>query len=238
MFFYDSGYMLVMLIGMVLVFIPQMFVKNTYAKYSQVKNSRGITGAEVAQAILAHNGVHNVQVEPVHGFLTDHYDPTTRKIRLSEEIYHGRSIAGVAVAAHEAGHALQHATGYYPVVLRSAMVPAVNFGSNLGPILLFVAIAIGATSEFMPEWALTLGWIGVLLFGAAVLFHVVTLPVEINASTRAVGILSNGGYLTVDEMSGAKKVLTAAALTYVATALYALIQLLYFVMRLMSSSRR
>ncbi len=237
MFFYDPGYIMVMIIGAILVFLPQMWVKKTYGTFRKVRASGGLTGAEVALRLLRDNGVHDVDVEMVPGELADHYDPGAKKVRLSPDNYHGDSVAGVAIAAHEVGHAIQHATGYYPVVLRSAMVPAVNLGSQLGPLLLIVALALGAGSQMMPDWAWYLAWIGVLLFGSAVAFHVVTLPVEINASMRAVRILADGRFLTTNEMPGAKKVLTAAAFTYVAVALYSLIQLLYFVMRLLGSRR-
>jgi Zn-dependent membrane protease YugP len=152
-------------------------------------------------------------------------------------VYHGSSVASVAIAAHECGHAIQHAKGYVPVVLRSAMVPAVNIGSNLGPWLIVIALGLGATSQAMPQWSWTLAWLGVALYGTAVAFHFVTLPVELDASGRALKVLETQHFLSADEMSGAKKVLTAAAFTYVAAALYALIQLLYFVLRLLGSRR-
>lgn len=237
MFFYDSSYMLVMLVGMVLVFIPQMWVKNTVAKYLQVPTSRRATGRDMAALILREHGLSDVQVEMVQGELSDHYDPSTKVVRLSPDVYQGSSIASVAIAAHECGHAIQHAKGYVPVVLRSAMVPAVNIGSNMGPILIMISLGLGVTSHAMPQWAWLLAWVGVFLYGAAVAFHFVTLPVELDASGRALKVLETQHYLTMDEMSGAKKVLTAAAFTYIATALYALIQLLYFVMRLLGTRR-
>ncbi|MBK8189235.1 MAG: zinc metallopeptidase [Vampirovibrionales bacterium] len=237
MFFHDPGYMLIMLVGLALTFLPQIWVKSAYNRYSQVPASRGETGAQVAERILRENGVTNVIVEEVAGQLSDHYDPGAHAVRLSTDNYHGRSIAGVAIAAHEVGHALQHATGYYPVVLRAAMVPVVNLGSQLGPLLLMVSLGMGAVSHAMPGWAWGLAWLGVLLFSASVAFHIVTLPVEINASMRAIKILSDGRYVTTDELPGAKKVLTAAAFTYVAVALYSLIQLAYWVFRLVGSRR-
>jgi Zn-dependent membrane protease YugP len=236
--FYDPGYMLITLVGAGLSFLPQMWVMNTVRRYVQEPTEARQTGAEIAREILNSQGVSNVAIEQVAGELSDHYDPSARAVRLSSDIYHGRSISAAAIAAHEVGHALQHATGYYPVVLRSAMVPAVNLGSQLGPILLMISLGLGATSHAMPAWAETMAWLGVLLFGASCAFHIVTLPVEINASMRAVKILADGRYLTTTEVPGAKKVLTAAAFTYVATALYSLIQLLYFVFRLMGNSRR
>jgi uncharacterized protein len=238
MFMMDPSYLLLTLVGAALSFLPQMWVKNTYAKFAEVPTRRGQTGAQLAQQILKDNGVHNVQVEAVAGELSDHYDPGALRVRLSEANYYGTSVAGVAVAAHECGHAIQHATGYYPVVLRSALVPAVNIGSQFGPMLFMISMGLGVVSHGMPGWALLLAWVGVLLFGFSVLFHMVTLPVELNASARALKILSDGRYLETDEMPGAKKVLTAAAFTYVAAALYSLIQLWYYVSRLMGSGRR
>jgi Zn-dependent membrane protease YugP len=237
MYFSDPLYLLLMVVGLLVAFVPQMILKGIYGRFDQTPNSRGLTGAEVANNILRDNGVHDVVVEPINGFLSDHYDPSSKRIRLSEEHYYGRSVAGVAVAAHEVGHALQHAQGYFPVVVRSAMVPAVNLGSNLGPILLMVSLMLGATSQVMPDWAFGLAWLGIFMFAAAVLFHIVTLPVEIDASMRAVRILAGNHYLTQTELPGAKQVLTAAAFTYVATALYSLMQLLYYVFRVMGMRR-
>ncbi|HEY9745005.1 MAG TPA: zinc metallopeptidase [Oculatellaceae cyanobacterium] len=237
MFFHDPAYMLVMLVGMVLVFVPQMWVKNTVGRYIEVPTGRRATGREVAQRILSEHGLSDVQVEMVQGELSDHYDPSAKAVRLSPDVYHGSSVASVAIAAHECGHAIQHAKGYVPVVLRSAMVPAVNIGSNLGPWLIVIALGLGATSQAMPQWSWTLAWLGVALYGTAVAFHFVTLPVELDASGRALKVLETQHFLSADEMSGAKKVLTAAAFTYVAAALYALIQLLYFVLRLLGSRR-
>jgi Zn-dependent membrane protease YugP len=235
--FNDPLYMLVMLAGLVLVFVPQMWVKSTIGKFSEIRTSRGVAGRDVARAILNDHGLNNVDVEMVDGFLSDHYDPLSKTVRLSPDIYHGNSIASVAVAAHECGHAIQHAKGYVPVVIRSAMVPAVNFGSNLGPLLLMLSLGLGFTGHVMPAWAWYTAWIGVALYGTAVAFHCVTLPVELDASGRALKVLESRYFLNADEMSGAKKVLTAAAFTYIATAMYALMQLLYYVFRLLGSRR-
>jgi Zn-dependent membrane protease YugP len=237
MFFYDPLYSLLMLVGMVLVFVPQMWVKNTVARFSDVRSSRGASGREVARSILSEHGLGDVSVEMVAGVLSDHYDPTQRVVRLSPDVYQGNSVASVAIAAHECGHAIQHAKGYFPVVIRAALVPVVNLGSGLGPWLIIIAMGLGVTSHVMPGWAWNLAWLGVVLYGLAVAFHFVTLPVELDASGRALKVLKTSHYLATDELSGAKKVLTAAAFTYVATALYALIQLLYFVMRLLGSRR-
>lgn len=238
MFFYDPGYMLLMLVGMVLIFIPQQWVIGTFRKFNEIPTASGMTGEQVASAILRENGLSHVSIEAIGGSLSDHYDPGAKVIRLSTENYYGRSISNVAVAAHETGHAIQHAKGYFPVVIRSALVPAVNFGSGLGPWLIMISLGLGFTHHLMPQWAWMLAWVGVFLYGAAVAFHFVTLPVELDASSRALHILSTHTYLSSNEMTDAKKVLTAAAFTYVATALYALIQLIYFIMRLLGSNRR
>lgn len=236
MFYFDPFYMMVMILGSILVFVPQMWLRNVFAKFNEVPNSRRQSGAEVARAILRSQGLSNVGVEAVPGELTDHYDPTSRTVRLSENNYSGDSIAAAAVAAHEVGHAIQHAQGYSPLVLRASLAPVFGLGSQLGPLLLMISLGIMATSHAVPQWALTLAWAGVALYGSTVLFHLVTLPVEINASQRATTILATSHYLTPQEMPGAKKVLTAAAMTYVATALYALMQLLYFVFRVLALS--
>jgi uncharacterized protein len=236
-FMSDPIYMVVMGVGSLLVFLPQMWVKKTVESYSQVPASRGFSGAQVAEALLRENQVYDVGVEMVEGVLSDHYDPSAKKVRLSRDNYFGQTVSGVAIAAHEVGHAIQHATGYYPIVVRGALAPVVNIGSQLGPMLFFVSIGITASGALMPDWAWALAWLGVLLFGTAVVFHIITLPVEINASMRALKIISGSHYLTETELPGAKKVLTAAAFTYVAAALYSLIQLLYFVFRLLNSRR-
>jgi Zn-dependent membrane protease YugP len=227
----DPLYLFVMIIGLVLSFAPQMILKSIYKQYADVPTQRGMTGAEVARKILADNGLHDVVVESTPGVLSDHYDPGARAVRLSKDHYYGGSVAGVAVAAHEVGHALQHAKGYYPVVLRSAMAPVVNIAGNLGPLLLMVSLGLGFTSQVVPDWAFPVALAGVFMFASAVLFHMVTLPVEFNASARANAILSDSNYLSPDEMPGAKQVLMAAAFTYVAAALHALIQLIYYIIR-------
>ncbi|MBY0402518.1 MAG: zinc metallopeptidase [Cyanobacteria bacterium] len=238
MFIQDPMYLLLMGVGAVLSFLPQTILQNIYKDYNETPNARGLTGVEVARSILISEGITDVRVESVEGFLTDHYDPTDKTVRLSSQHYSGRSIAGVAVAAHEVGHAIQHARGYTPVVIRSSLVPAVNIGSQLGPILFMISLGLGAASHVMPAWAWILAWVGVLLFGTSVLFHLVTLPVEIDASMRATRILAGSNYLDSSEMPGAKKVLAAAAFTYVAAALYSLIQLIYFVWQLVGRRER
>ncbi len=237
MYFSDPLYLLLMLVGMALVFLPQLWVKNTVEKFSQVRTQRGVSGRDAARTILNEHGLSQVQVEMAEGFLSDHYDPTSKVVRLSPDIYHGDSVASIAIAAHECGHAIQHAKGFFPVVIRSALVPVVNFGSSLGPWLLIIALGLGVTSHIMPTWAWMMAWTGVILYGTAVSFHFVTLPVELDASSRALKVLEQNHYLRESEMPGARQVLTAAAFTYIAAALYALMQLLYFVFRLLGMRR-
>lgn len=238
MMYFDPMFMVISLVGAVLVAIPQFWLKSVFAKYNEMPASRGKTGADVAREILRSNQVNDVTVEEVPGELSDHYDPGAKAVRLSTNNYRGHSIAAVAVAAHEVGHAIQHATGYYPVVVRSTLAPVVNIGANLGPILLMIALGLGFTGHMMPEWAYMLAWVGLGLFSLGFLFHLVTLPVEINASMRAIQILSNGYYLSTDEIPGGKKVLTAAAMTYVAVALYSLIQVLYYAWMILGRGNR
>ncbi len=236
MFFHDPLYMVIMLVGGALVFLPQLWVKNTVTKFSEVRTARGNSGQTVARRILDENGLRDVPVEMVDGFLSDHYDPGQRVVRLSPEVYQGSSVASVAVAAHECGHAIQHAKGFYPVVVRSSLVPLANLGSQMGPLLLMLAAFLGFGSK-MGGMGFYVALAGVVLYGLAVAFHFVTLPVELDASGRALKVLQGNYYLNQDEMSGAKKVLSAAAFTYVATALYALMELLYWVFRLLGSRR-
>jgi Zn-dependent membrane protease YugP len=237
--FHDPTYLAIMVIGMGLVFLPQLWVKNTVARFSEVPTARRQRGVDVARSILNENGLSGVGLEMVEGQLSDHYDPASRTVRLSPEVYQGSSVASVAIAAHECGHAVQHAKGYFPVVLRSSMAPMVGLGSSIGPWLIMIALGLGATSHLgNASFALTMAWVGVILYGLAVAFHLVTLPVEIDASHRALKILNTHAYLDSQEMTGARKVLTAAAFTYIATAMYALMELLYWVMRLMGSSSR
>ncbi len=210
--------MVFMIPAIALTFWAQWKVKATYRKYSEVRSRSGLTGEQVARRILDTNGIHNVRVEPVAGELTDHYHPTEKVVRLSENIFGSNSLAALAIAAHECGHAVQDAVGYKPMNLRAALVPAANLGSTLAIPLLLVGMFIPSISWVMD--------IGIAFFAAAVLFHLVTLPVEFDASARAVKILANGGYLAPDEVDGSKKVLDAAAWTYIAAATVALLQLI------------
>lgn len=229
MFFMSPGYMFISLIGMVIIFIPQMLIKSTYKKFSKIKAATNMTGGDVAKSILQNAGINDVAVIPIGGELSDHYDPAKKTVNLSEDIFYGNSISSLGIAAHEVGHAMQDNQGYLPMKIRAGIFPAVQTGQMLGPLLLMVGLGLRfglGMGEFTTLIALT----GICLYGAVVLFQIVTLPVEFNASFRAVKALAGGGYL-VDkkELGGAEAVLTAAALTYVAAALYALIELLYWV---------
>jgi Zn-dependent membrane protease YugP len=203
----------------------QIMVKSTFAKYSRIACSRNITGQAAAALLMRVNNINDVRIEAVGGSLTDHYDPAAKVLRLSQPVYAKNSIAAVGVAAHETGHAIQHARSWGPLALRSTLVPAANIGSSFGPWL-----AVAGIFFSLP----LLINIGIVLFGAAVLFYVVTLPVEFNASARAIAILRDNNVLNSEELKGVKKVLTAAALTYVASALTALMSFL----RLILLSRR
>ncbi|HIQ97542.1 MAG TPA: zinc metallopeptidase [Candidatus Limivivens merdigallinarum] len=215
-YWFDPTYMLV-LIGLLLSLGASALVKSTFAKYSKVRSMSGLTGAEAARRVLNASGIYDVRIERVAGNLTDHYDPRSKVLRLSSSTYGSNSVAAVCVAAHECGHAVQDAKHYGPLVLRSTLVPAANLGSTAAwPIFI-----LGLIFSMRP--LLTLG---ILLFGLAVLFQLVTLPVEINASTRAVRILENTGILTSGELTGGKAVLRAAALTYVASLAASILQLL------------
>lgn len=205
---------------MILVAYAQWKVRSAFKKYSSIGSMSGISGAETARRILRENDIYDVAVEEVGGSLSDHYDPSDKVVRLSSENFHGHHLAGLAVAAHEVGHALQHAQGYYPLNLRHAILPVANLGSQLGMPLIMAGMIFGV---------LGLVNVGVLFFAGAVLFQVVTLPVEFNASSRAMKLLANGGYLAGDEVPSARKVLNAAALTYVAATAAAVLQLIYYV---------
>lgn len=220
MFFHWSYLMLIP--GVILMFWAQSQVKGTYDRYSQVSSSLGMTGAQVAHAILSKMGIFDVTVEPVAGELTDHYDPTAKAVRLSEGVYNSSSLAAAAVAAHECGHVLQDKRGYAFMNFRASLVPAANLGSQLGPMLVVLGIFLSSMGA-LSSLAINLG---IVLFVAAILFHVVTLPVEFDASSRALKLIDELGILQGEEKRGAKAVLQAAAWTYVATAIYAVLQLI------------
>jgi len=225
----DWTYILV-IIGGLLSMIASSNVKNTFAKYAKVRSSTGISGAEAAQRILHDAGIYDVSVEHIKGNLTDHYDPRAKVLRLSDSVYGSNSIAAVAVAAHECGHAIQHSEGYEPMKIRSAIVPVANFGSKYG---IYIVIAGVLFSWFQPLITL-----GIILFSFGMIFQIVTLPVEFDASKRALVKLEEGGMLVGEENSSAYKVLKAAALTYVAAAAASFLSLLRLILRYGGKSRR
>ena len=223
----DIYYIILVVPTLILSVIAQIMVKSTFAKYSKISCSKKITGQDSATLLLKANSILDVRIEAVDGSLTDHYDPSSKVLRLSKPVFSENSIAAVGVAAHETGHAIQHALSWGPLALRSTLVPAANIGSMFGPYIAMAGIMLS-----MPM----LLNIGIILFGVAVLFYVITLPVEFNASARAIEILRSNNVLTPDELKGVKKVLSAAAMTYVASALTALMSLFRLV--LLSKNRR
>ncbi|MBR4723655.1 MAG: zinc metallopeptidase [Clostridia bacterium] len=226
MYFYDPTYFLV-LIGFLLASFASMGVQRAFNKYSKVKSVRHYTGKDAARKILDENGLYNIRVENISGNLTDHFDPSSNVIRLSDSTYNSDSVAAIGVAAHEAGHAVQHAEGYVPIRIRNSIVPAVNLCSTLAMPLFIIGLLLGMVN---------LANVGIILFSGALIFQIVTLPVEFDASRRAVKILDNSAMLDEDELSGAKKVLRAAAMTYVAAVLASALQILRLI--LLSNSRR
>lgn len=220
-FYVDPTYWLVLL-GAILCLYAQARVSSTYSKYSKVRSRSGMTGAQAAQRILDLSGIYDVRIERVGGQLTDHYDPSNKVLRLSDSVYNSYSIAAIGVAAHECGHAVQHNKGYAPLKIRSALVPAANIGSRAGIPIIILGALLGMNQVLIQ--------IGIWVFALAVLFQVVTLPVEFNASGRALSMLGNYGMMERDEVNGCRKVLKAAALTYVAAAASAILQLLRLVL--------
>lgn len=208
--------MIILIPALIFSLIAQLMVKGAFSKYSGVRNSRGYTGADAARAILDRNGLSYIRIEHINGELTDHYDPSANVIRLSDSVYNNDSVAAVGVAAHEAGHAVQYAEGYGPIKVRSAIIPITQFGSNLSTPLVILGIIFSSNVLISA---------GILLFCTVVLFQAITLPVEFNASGRALKVLREEHFLDDDEMKGAKSVLTAAALTYVAAMFSALASL-------------
>lgn len=215
-FFYDPTWWLI-IVGMLLCLAASGNVSATYRKYSKIENARGMTASEVAERILKGAGISDVRIERIEGELTDHYDPKNKVVRLSEGVYYSTSVAAIGVAAHECGHVLQQYNGYLPIRVRNAIVPVVNFGSNLSWPLILLGVLFGLTR---------LVDVGIILFTLVLLFQIVTLPVEFNASKRAIGVIRDTGILYGDEITGAKKVLNAAALTYVAGVIATALQVL------------
>ena len=221
-YYYDWTYILVV-IGAVICIAASARVKNVFARYSRIQSHSGLTGRETAEQILHRNGIYDVQVIHIGGNLTDHYNPGNKTLGLSDTVYNSTSVAAIGVAAHECGHAVQHARGYVPLAIRGSLVPVANIGSMAAwPLILIGLFMNGQTAIFFIN-------LGILLFSAAVLFQIVTLPVEFNASGRAVKVLESSGMLYPDEVDSVKKVLGAAALTYVASAASMILQLLRLV---------
>ncbi len=228
--FWDPTYVLV-LIGAVICLLASARVNTTFKKYNKCRSQSGMTGAQAAERVLRAAGIHDVQIRQVSGKLTDHYDPRNKTLNLSDSVYGSASVAAVGVAAHECGHAIQHQQSYVPLNLRSAIVPVANIGSTLAWPVIIIGLLIGGTGSFLVT-------AGIILFAAAVLFQLVTLPVEFNASARAVKILDETGILSGEELGQTKKVLGAAALTYVASAAAIILQLLRLILLFGGKSRR
>lgn len=222
MFFFDPMYILLVLLpGLLISGAASLMVRLAFNRYSRVAGSRGYTGAEAAQTMLAHAGIDDVSVVPTQGYLSDHYNPATKQLALSEATYSSRSIAAVGVACHEAGHAIQHARHYAPLWARTALVPMAGIGSSLGYIVMLVGL-------FLSPFVVL---VGAVLFGAVLLFQLVTLPVEFDASARAQRLIVDAGIISAPEREGVDRVLNAAALTYVAAVVSTLLTLLYFLWR-------
>lgn len=224
--YYFYGYpldstVILIIIGMVLSLLASLMVKTTFAKYSKVRSLSGLTGAEAAERILRSAGIDDVVIRPISGNLTDHYDPRDKTLKLSETVYNNTSVAAVGVAAHECGHAIQHNRGYVPLRLRGALVPIANFGASVSWPMILLGLFLGGSQSLIN--------LGIILFSLAVLFQLVTLPVEFNASRRAVQIVDDTGILSTEEVRQTRKVLSAAALTYVAGAAASILQLLRLV---------
>lgn len=221
MFFLDPRYLMFMLPGLLLMMLVQWYVKSAYSRWSQVPARSRVTGAEAAQRLIQTGGLYGVQIEGIAGNLTDNYDPRDKVLRLSRGVFASNSVAALAIAAHELGHAMQDKEDYFPLRLRSAIVPAVSIGSYLGWILIIIGILLQATQ---------IAWLGVLVFSGGAIFALATLPVELNASARARQLLHDSGLIQgEDEMRGVSNVLNAAAMTYVAALVTAVMQLLYWV---------
>lgn len=222
---------------LILSLLAQAKVNGAYKKYSKIQNSRRITGAMAAQMILNYYGITDVRIEPCAGKLSDHYSPNEKVIRLSQAVYNGATIAAVGIACHEAGHAAQHAENYLPNKIRTALVPVTNFGSRFGLLIAFLGYFLSYGS-FNSDFGFYFIIAGLALYGFVAVFQLVTLPVEFNASKRALRVIEETGILAGEEHNGAKSVLTAAAMTYVAALATAVVNLLYYAMRLLGNNRR
>ncbi len=226
------GYLIFMLPALLLGVWAQMLVKSRFDKFSKIASRRGISGAEAARMVLNSGGVYNVPIGRVSGHLSDHYNPKTNSISLSDSVYGSTSVASIGVAAHEAGHALQYASNYAPIKLRMSILPICNIGSMIGPLLIVIGCMMSyAAEKASAEMGIMIYMVGLILFSAVALFQLVTLPVELDASKRAIKALEGANMLDSDELSGAKKVLTAAALTYVAALVSSIMQIIYYATR-------
>ena len=230
MYYGYLGYLLFMLPALLLGLYAQIMVKVNYSRYSKVISRSGLTGREAAERVLQMNGVGGVRIGRVGGTLTDHYDPRSNSINLSQGVYDSATVAAIGVAAHEAGHAVQYAKNYAPIKLRMAIIPVCNIGTRLGPLLIILGFFLSYMAESMITVGNTLYFIGLILFCTVALFQLVTLPVELDASRRAMKALS-GGVMEKSELPGVRKVLTAAALTYVAALVSAVMQVIYYASR-------
>lgn len=220
MFFWDIS-MIILIPGLLLAMYAQAKVSSTYNRYKKVTSHSGYTGAQFARKMLNDNGLYDVTITQISGRMSDHYDPRANQVRLSAEVYNGTSIASLGIAAHEVGHAVQHATNYFPLTVRNLVVPVTNFSSSIYMLFIFIGIIMNSFSMIQ---------FGIMLFAVIVIFQVITLPVEFNASRRAIATLSGDGVLDAEELSGAKRVLGAAAMTYVAAMVTAVLQLLQLLM--------
>lgn len=220
MFFWDIS-MIILIPGLLLAMYAQAKVSSTYNRYKKVTSHSGYTGAQFARKMLNDNGLYDVTITQISGRMSDHYDPRANQVRLSAEVYNGKSIASLGIAAHEVGHAVQHATNYFPLTVRNLVVPVTNFSSSIYMLFIFIGIIMNSFSMIQ---------FGIMLFAVIVIFQVITLPVEFNASRRAIATLGGDGVLDAEELSGAKRVLGAAAMTYVAAMVTAVLQLLQLLM--------
>lgn len=225
------NYLIFMFPALLLGLGAQFLVKSRFTKFSKIASKRGITGAEAARMVLRAGNVNNVAIGSISGELNDHYDPRNNSISLSTPVYGSTSVAAIGVAAHEAGHALQHAYGYAPIKMRMSILPVCNLGARFGPLMIIFGAMLTYSAEAMVSIGTALYFAGIILFSAVALFQLVTLPVELDASKRVLAALSDTGMLDKQELSGAKKVLTAAALTYVAALVTSIMQVFYYISR-------
>ncbi len=220
MLFFDPNYLIFMIPAFLLMALTSWYVRSSYEKWSRIAANSGLTGAQAAQRLISASGLYGVQIQPIPGQMTDHYDPRTKVLNLSQGVANGASVASLAIAAHELGHAMQDAQDYFPLRFRSALVPAVNIGSNLGWIMILIGLFLQITQ---------LAWLGVMVFALGAVFALATLPVELDASARAKRMLFDSGIIVgAEEQRGVNTVLNAAALTYVAALVTALLQVLYY----------